>query len=110
MCGSKKYHTTPTEGHLKFLGERFLKAKLLEEKYDEAKLEFPVGGGGRDCAKQNNFPWEKYGYYYFLKLHVPDANKVCVCVCWGGGRGVTMAISQRSPPPSGTWQTDLIGE
>ena len=39
-------HTTPMEGHWKFLGGRgLLKAKLLEEKY-KAKLEFPGRGGG----------------------------------------------------------------
>ena len=45
-------HTTPTEGHWKFLGGRGdLKAKLLEGQY-EAKLEFPGGCGG---AKQKTF-------------------------------------------------------
>ena len=45
-------HTTPTEGHWKFLGGGGgLKAKLLEGKY-EAKLEFPEGCGG---TKQKTF-------------------------------------------------------
>ena len=43
---SENIHTSPMEGHWKFLGGGggggVLKAKLLEEKY-EAKLEFPWG-------------------------------------------------------------------
>ena len=42
------------EGHWKFLGgEGVLKAKFLEEMY-ENKLEFPGGDGG---CKTKNLPW-----------------------------------------------------
>ena len=61
----EKIHTHPMEGHWKFLGgEGVLKAKFLEEMY-ENKLEFPGGVGG---AKQKTFRGGEYGY--FLELHI----------------------------------------
>ena len=52
-------HTTPTEGHWKFLGwegRGVLKAKILEEKH-EAKLELNFLGGGvvRGCKTKTPF-------------------------------------------------------
>ena len=48
--------TTPTEGNWKFLGGRegVLKAKLVDEKYED-KQEFPGGGGGGVRRKPEQF-------------------------------------------------------
>ena len=65
LCGSRKNHTHPVEGHWKFLGEGgILKAKFLEEMY-ENKLKFPWGEGG--CKTKNLLKGE---YGYFLELHI----------------------------------------
>ena len=62
----KKSIPTPwNEGHWKFLGGgRLLKAKVLEEMY-ENKPEFPGRGGG---CETKNLVWGEYGY--FLELHI----------------------------------------
>ena len=54
-------------------GEGFLKAKLLEEKY-ETKLVFPWGQGG---CKTIHLPWREYGY--FLELH--SCSVKCLIYC-----------------------------
>ena len=65
VCGSRKLiHTPAMEGHWNFLGGGgggggFLKAKLLEEKY-EAKMEFP-GGEGVQNKKSRGRVWISSG-------------------------------------------------
>ena len=52
MCSSRNNPSPPHGRSLEILrGRGLLKVKILEAKY-EAKLEFPVGGGG---AKQKTF-------------------------------------------------------
>ena len=54
----EKIHTHPMEGHWKFLGggRGVLKAKFLEEKY-ENKPEFPGGIGGGGGCKAKSLLW-----------------------------------------------------
>ena len=62
-----KIHTHPTESHRKFLGgERVLKAKILEAKY-EATVNWNFQGGARVQNKRPSVGGGEYGY--FLKLH-----------------------------------------
>ena len=51
------------EGHWKFLGGVVLKARFLEETY-ENKLEFPKGRGGGGGAKQKTFHGGSMGIFW----------------------------------------------